>query len=186
MASRASRVSRKLASNISPALTATIRTPQRREVGCPTCRSHYWESPAMADRHLPRRKQTSTPGLPRRICLPAQPPQDTGSRLSDPPWSRNRSGINRVRADPRSEGSQNTTHWGLLSQADKQKPASQAHATLSGALESRTDQPKDFIRRGGQPWDRAAPRGALASSWRGWPQPQAQLRKAKSSAGRKG
>jgi hypothetical protein len=44
-------------------------------------------------------------------------------------------------------------------------------ATLSGALESRTDQPKDFIRRGGRPWDRAAPRGALASSWRGWPQP---------------
>jgi transposase-like protein len=34
---------------------------------------------------------------------------------SDPPWSRNRPGINRVRADPRSEGSQNTTHWGLLS-----------------------------------------------------------------------
>ncbi len=44
-------------------------------------------------------------------------------------------------------------------------------ATLSGALESRTDQPKDFIRRGGRPWDRAAPRGALASSWRGWPRP---------------
>jgi len=34
-------------------------------------------------------------------------------------------------------------------------------ATLSGALESRTDDPKDFIRRGGWPWDRAAPRGAL-------------------------
>src|SRR5579859_171546 len=44
-------------------------------------------------------------------------------------------------------------------------------ATLSGALESRTDDPKDFIRRGGRPWDRAAPRGAPASSWRGWLQP---------------
>ena len=54
-----------------------------------------------------------------------------GSRLSDPPWSRNRSGINRVRADPRSEGSQNTTHLGLLSQADKQKLATQHLGTLS-------------------------------------------------------
>lgn len=35
-------------------------------------------------------------------------------------------------------------------------------ATLSGALESRSDQPKDFIRRGGRPWDRAAQRGAQA------------------------
>ncbi len=37
------------------------------------------------DRNLPRREQASTPGLPRRICLPAQPPQNTRSRLSDPP-----------------------------------------------------------------------------------------------------
>ena len=35
-------------------------------------------------------------------------------------------------------------------------------ATLAGALELRTDQPKDFIRRGGRPWDRAAQRGAQA------------------------
>jgi hypothetical protein len=58
-------------------------------------------------------------------------------------------------------------------------------ATLSGALESRTDQRKDFIRHGGRPWDRAAPRGARADSWREWPRRREQWRRAKSSAGRK-
>ena len=55
---------------------------------------------------LARSEQTSTPGLSRRIRLPAQPPSDTCGCLSDPSWPGNRSGINRVRADPRREGSQ--------------------------------------------------------------------------------
>src|SRR5712691_9649981 len=63
-------------------------------------------SAAMADRNLPRSEQASTPGLPRRIRVPAQPPQNTGGSLPDPPRTRNRSEINHVRADPRSEGSQ--------------------------------------------------------------------------------
>ena len=40
------------------------------------------------------------------FVFPAQPPQHTCSCLSDPPWPRNQQKINRVRADPRSEGSQ--------------------------------------------------------------------------------
>ena len=55
------------------ARTQPLRSALRkgREVGCTTCRSRYREPPAVADRHLPRSKQTSTPGLPRRIRLPA-------------------------------------------------------------------------------------------------------------------
>src|SRR4029077_5365726 len=54
-----------------------------------------------------------------------------------------------------------------------------------GALESRPDRSEDFIRRGGRPWDRAAPRGAPADNWREWPRRLKQSRRAKSSAGRK-
>jgi transposase-like protein len=77
-----------------------------REVGCPARRSRYWKPAAMADRNLPRSEQASTPGLPRRIRLPAQPPQNTCGSLPDPPRTWNWSEINHVRADPRSKGSQ--------------------------------------------------------------------------------
>src|SRR5438552_17593330 len=51
--------------------TALIRATQRHEGRCPTRRSRHWESPAMADRHLPRSEQGPTPGLPRLIRLSA-------------------------------------------------------------------------------------------------------------------
>ena len=89
-----------------PHPTAPIRVAQRREVRCPACRSSDWQSPAVADRHLPRSEQGPTPGLPRRIRLSPQSPQDTRGRISDTAWPRNRPQINRVRADPRSQGSQ--------------------------------------------------------------------------------
>jgi transposase-like protein len=41
-------------------------------------------------------KQASTAGLPGRIRLPSQPPENTGSCLPDPPWPRNQSEINRI------------------------------------------------------------------------------------------
>ena len=53
-----------------------------------------------------RVSKAQPPGIPRRIRLSAQSPQDTGCSIPDPPWSRNRPQINRIRADSRSERSQ--------------------------------------------------------------------------------
>jgi transposase-like protein len=69
-------------------------------------RSGDRESATMADRYSPWSEQGPTPGLPRRICFSAQSSQDTGGRVSDPPWTRNRPQINGLRGDSRREGSQ--------------------------------------------------------------------------------
>ena len=50
----------------------------------PSCRSGHWQPPAVADRYLPRSQQGSTPGLPRRVRLSAQPSQDTRSGIFRP------------------------------------------------------------------------------------------------------
>ena len=46
-----------------------LRSGQRREVRCPTCRSGDWQPATVADRHLPRSERGPTPGLPQRISL---------------------------------------------------------------------------------------------------------------------
>jgi transposase-like protein len=54
------------------ARTQPLRSELRKGQVCgPTCRSGHWQPSAMADRHLPRSEQGSTPGLPRRIHLSA-------------------------------------------------------------------------------------------------------------------
>ena len=55
------------------ARTQPLRSELRKgaKSAVPLCRSRHWQPPAMADRHLPRREQGPTPGLPRRIHLSA-------------------------------------------------------------------------------------------------------------------
>ena len=86
-----------------PHPTAPLRVAQRRVLSCPSCGSRHRQSPAVPEWHLPRSEQAATSGLPRRVCLSAQPSKDTRRRISNSlgPW--NISQINGLRADSRSQ-----------------------------------------------------------------------------------
>ena len=94
--------------------TAPIRTAQRCEVGCPTCRSGHWQPPAVADRHLPRSEQapnsrfTSTNSSFGTIAARHPRPHFRPSLASEP--AANQPSTSR-------SGEQETstpTYWGLL------------------------------------------------------------------------
>src|SRR5215471_7178490 len=70
----------------SPHSALARRLTEGDQIGRATGRPSDRQPPAMADRNLSRRQQRSTPGVPRRVRVPAQSSQATDGSLSDSTW----------------------------------------------------------------------------------------------------